>query len=95
MSRSPFGKFKDPQLVAAFRYDYVDLNTQAQATPSIQRVTAGLSYRPIPRTVIKFDYQFDWLGSGIVGQNYDAPQALETGLNKHNRAFLFSISTSY
>ena len=95
LSSSPFEKFKDPKLVAALRYDFVDLNTQAQATPSIQRVTAGIGYRPIPRTVIKFDYQFDWLGSGIVGQNYDAPQALETGLNKHNRAFLFSVSTSY
>jgi hypothetical protein len=92
---TPFGKFKDPKLVAALRYDYVDLNTQAAATPSIQRVTATIGYRPLPRTVIKFDYQFDWLGSGIAGQDYDVPQDIETGLKKHNRAFLFSVSTGF
>ena len=92
LNSSPFGKFKDPKLVAAFRYDYVNLNTQAAATPSIERFTAGIGYRPVPRTVIKFDYQLDTLGSGIVGQNYDEPQNLETGLNKHNHAFLFSVT---
>ena len=92
LSSSPFGKFKDPKLVAALRYDYVDLNTQADATPSIQRLTAGMGYRPIPRTVFKFDYQFDLLGSGLVGHDYDES---ETGLKKHTRAFLFSVTTGF
>jgi hypothetical protein len=92
LNSSPFGKFKDPKLVAALRYDYVDFNTQAPATPSIQRVTAGISYRPLPRTVFKFDYQNDWLGSGLAGQDYDES---ETGLKKHTHAFLFSVTTGF
>jgi hypothetical protein len=90
LNSSPFGKFKDPKLVAALRYDYVDLNQEADATPSIQRVTAGIGYRPVPRTVIKFDYQFDWQGSGL--RDFDGS---ETGTNKHTRAFLFSVSTGF
>lgn len=92
LSCSPFGKFQDPKLVAALRYEYVDFNTEAPATPSIQRLTAGISYRPVPRTAIKFDYQFDTLGSGLAGQDYDES---ETGLKKHSRAFLFSVTTGF
>ncbi len=92
LSHSPFGKFKDPKLVAALRYEYVNLDNELPATPSVQRLTAGISYRPLPNTVFKFDYQNDWLGSGLAGQDYDES---ETGLKKHLHAFLFSVSTGF
>ena len=55
-------------------------------------MTAGLSYRPVANTAIKFDYQYDWLGSGLAGMDYDES---ETGLKKHNHAFLFGVTTGF
>ena len=92
LSHSTFGHFKDPKLVAALRYEYVNLDNELPANPSVQRVTAGISYRPLPNTVFKFDYQNDWLGSGLAGKDYDES---ETGLKKHLHAFLFSVSTGF
>jgi hypothetical protein len=92
LSNSPFGKFKDPKLVGALRYEFVDFNSHTPATPSIQRVTGGISYRPLANTAFKFDYQYDWLGSGLVRQDYDDS---ETGLKKHDHAFLFGVTTGF
>lgn len=45
---------EDATLTFTTRYDYVRMSRREQ-----EMLTVGLNIRPIPRTVIKFDYQFD------------------------------------
>lgn len=91
LNASPFGNgFKKPQLVIAARYDWVDLNLDRFDQRDMGRVTLGISYRPLPNTVFKFDYQIDHSPSGRAGTTLD-----ESGNGKNTDAFLFSVATGF
>jgi hypothetical protein len=88
---SPFGNdFKDPKLVFAARYDWVDLNESRLDQRDMGRVTVGIGYRPVPNTVFKFDYQIDHSPSGRSGTTLS-----ESGEGKNTDAFLFGIATGF
>ncbi|MCZ7649128.1 MAG: porin [Planctomycetota bacterium] len=92
INSTPFGKdtYKDPKLVAAVRFDYVDLALDNFDQRDLRRLTLGLSYRPIPRTVFKFDYQMDWSPSTRQGTTLS-----ESGANDETDAFLFSVAVGF
>lgn len=91
LNDSPFGKdFKDPKLVFAVRYDWVDLNEDTLDQRDLGRVTLGIGYRPVPNTVFKFDYQMDHSPSSRGGTTLG-----ESGHGKNTDAFLFSIATGF
>jgi hypothetical protein len=91
LNDSPFGKdFKDPKLVFAARYDWVDLNERRLDQRDMGRVTVGIGYRPIPSTVFKFDYQYDHSPSGLDGTTLS-----ESGAGQSTDAFLFSVATGF
>jgi hypothetical protein len=91
LNSSPLGKgFKDPKLVFASRYDWVDLNRDSFDQRDMGRVTVGLSYRPVPHTVFKFDYQIDHSPSSRDGTTLG-----ESGKGQNSNAFLFGVSTGF
>ncbi len=92
LNGTPFGKdtFKKPELVGALRFDYVDLATEHFDQRDMRRVTLGMSYRPTPRVVFKFDYQMDWSPSS----NGDTTLS-ESGAGDHTDAFLFGVALGF
>lgn len=91
LNSSPFGKdFKDPKLVVAARYDWVDLNRDRLDQRDMGRVTVGIGYRPIPNTVFKFDYQIDHSPSSRSGTTIG-----DSGHGKNSDAFLFGVATGF
>ncbi|GMV80820.1 MAG: hypothetical protein AMXMBFR7_20040 [Planctomycetota bacterium] len=92
LNGTPFGKdvYKDPKLVGAVRFDYVDLSTDNFDQRDLRRVTLGLSYRPIERMVFKFDYQMDFSPSDRVGTEFG-----DTGGNDETDALLFSVAVGF
>lgn len=91
LTRSAFGRaFTDPKLTLAFRYDWVDLDLDRFDQRDMGRVTVGLSYRPTPRAVYKFDYQIDHSPS-----SRDATTLSASGRGKNTDAFLFSVSVGF
>ncbi len=51
--------FPQSALFAGGRYDYIDRDADL-AGDDLRRVTLGLSFRPVPETVLKLDYSHDW-----------------------------------
>lgn len=91
LNSSPFGKdFKDPKLVFAARYDWVDLNRDSLDQRDMGRVTVGIGYRPLPNTVFKFDYQIDHSPSHRAGTTLE-----DSGHGRNTDAFLFGVMTGF
>ena len=91
LNSSPFGKdFKDPKLVFAARYDWVDLNRDSLDQRDMGRVTVGIGYRPLPNTVFKFDYQVDHSPSHRTGTTLE-----DSGQGRNTDAFLFGVMTGF
>ena len=65
----------------AVRYDYVDYNMDRNGDDHT-RLTLGLSFRPVPDTVFKLDYQYNWLHDSF---NTEAREA----------AILFGVATYF
>lgn len=89
---TPFGKetYKDPKLVGAVRFDYVDLATDNFDQRDLRRLTLGLSYRPVPRAVFKFDYQLDFSPSNRNGTGVG-----DSGFGDNTDAFLFGVAVGF
>lgn len=91
LTKSAFGRgFDDPQLAVALRYDWVDLDLDRFDQRDMGRVTAGLSYRPTPRVVYKFDYQIDHSPS-----SRDDTTLSASGIGKNSDAFFFSVAVGF
>lgn len=58
--RSLLPMFPRSVLSAGVRYDRVDFDTRVRGD-QVERVTAGVQLRLVPDTVIKFDYQHNWI----------------------------------
>ena len=52
--------FPRSTLAIGARYDYIDLDTEVKGADS-HRLTAGLNIHLVPETVIKLDYQHNWM----------------------------------
>lgn len=89
---TPMGKptYKDPKLVGAVRFDYVDLALDNFDQRDLRRLTLGLSYRPIERAAFKFDYQMDFSSSGRNGTGLG-----ESGFGDNTDAFLFGVAVGF
>lgn len=89
---TPLGKetFKNPELVFAVRYDWIDRDRDVLDQGDLGRVTLGISYRPVERTVFKFDYQMDRSPSNRHGTGPD-----ETGFGDSTDAFLFGVAVGF
>ena len=82
--------FKDPKLVLAARYDWVDMDRDSADHRNVGRMTVGLGYRPLPNTVFKFDYQYEFSTANHHGEIFE-----ETGTGKRTDAYLFSVTTGF
>jgi len=90
LNDSPFGGgFKDPRLVLAVRQDWTDMDLDRFDQTDMSRTTVGLSFRPTPRTVYKFDYQMD------VARSKDGPGHPDSGSGTFTDAFLFSVALGF
>jgi len=58
--RNTLPMFPKSVLSIGSRYDYVDLDTKVTGDDT-QRLTAGINLRLVPETVIKLDYQLNWM----------------------------------
>ena len=82
--------YKDPRIVFATRFDYVELNPGRDDTIDLKRLTAGISFRPLTKTVIKLDYQADFSHSGI-----GPDQLYDSGKGHRTDAVIFGIATGF
>lgn len=83
-------RYKDPRIVFATRFDYVELNPGRDDTIDLKRLTAGISFRPLAKTVIKLDYQADFSHSGI-----GPDQLFDSGKGHRTDAVIFGIATGF
>lgn len=87
LSSSPFGKgFKNPQLVAAVRFDSVDLNEDSLDRRDLNRLSFDMSYRPVPNVAFKLEYQLDHTPSRRAGTELES-----SGDGRNTDAFLFGV----
>lgn len=87
LNSSPFGKgFKSPKLVAAVRFDSVDLNRDSLDQRDLRRLSFDLAYRPMENVAFKLEYQFDHSPSGRNDTELEA-----SGKGKNTDAFLFGV----
>ncbi|MEI6232613.1 MAG: hypothetical protein WCT04_06150 [Planctomycetota bacterium] len=90
-NEGPIAKsFKDPRLVFATRFDWVELNHGRDDARDLKRVTAGISFRPLSKTVIKLDYQMDFSHSGLTLDTLP-----DSGRGKRTDAILFGVATGF
>lgn len=87
LTNSPFGKgFKNPQLVAAVRFDYIDTNIDSLNRGDLNRLSLDLSYRPVPNVAFKLEYQLDHSPSRRAGSELEA-----SGDGRNTDALLFGV----
>lgn len=82
--------FKDPRLVFATRFDWIELNPGRDDARDLKRLTTGVSFRPLSKTAIKFDYQMDFSHSGLTLDTLP-----DSGRGKRTDAFLFGVTTGF
>jgi len=58
--RGALPMFPKSTLALGTRFDYVDLDTNVRGD-DVQRLTVGMNLRLVPETVVKLDYQHNWL----------------------------------
>ncbi|MCZ6767277.1 MAG: hypothetical protein O7D32_10145 [bacterium] len=58
--RGLFKEMPNSFFAGAVRYDYVDFDTDREGDDHT-RLTLGLGFRPVPATVFKLDYHYNWL----------------------------------
>ncbi|MCW8128785.1 MAG: hypothetical protein KIS92_00240 [Planctomycetota bacterium] len=90
LTESPFGKgFKDPRLVFAVRYDWVDADIDSFDRKDLSRTSVGISYRPTSRVVYKLDYQIDH------AESRDGSGLSDSGDGSRTDAFLFGVALGF
>jgi len=82
--------FKDPRLIFAARFDSIELNPGRDDARDLKRVTAGISFRPLAKTVFKLDYQMDFSHSGLTLDTIP-----DSGKGKRTDALLFGFATGF
>ncbi len=82
--------FKNPRLIFAERFDYVELNPGRADGRDLERLTTGISFRPLAKTVIKLDYQMDFSRSGL-----SPNQLYDSGKGHRTDAILLGIATGF
>ncbi len=63
--------FPQSQLSVGVRYDYIDLDTQVSGD-DVRRLTVGANLRLVSDTIIKLDYQHNWLFDRIRNETRSA-----------------------
>src|SRR5579862_3516425 len=79
-----------PTLVFASRFDCISLNEGRADARDLKRLTTGISFRPLAKTVIKLDYQLDFSHSGLT-----LDQIPDSGRGKRTDAVLFGVATGF
>lgn len=87
LNSSPFGKgFKNAQLVAAVRFDYIDTNIDSLNRGDLNRLSLDMSYRPVPNVAFKLEYQFEHSPSRRAGTELE-----RAGDGSNTDALLFGV----
>lgn len=69
--------FPQSELAFGVRYDYVNFDTDVDGS-AIQRLTVGVNLRLVPETLVKLDYQHNWMFDRI--NNETRAAAIQFGL---------------
>jgi len=91
LTKSSFGRdFKDPKLILAARFEYLDVDKDVFDQRDMRRTSFELAYKPTDRVAVKFDYQMDHSLSSAPGFGLEG-----LGKGKNTDAFIFGLSVGF